>query len=80
MTIRRYLEILQGSYMIRLLASWEGFTMETVALSTGKDDHSLFFWATHTGAEVDLFWIEAGKACAVECKYAEAGYRWDYSA
>jgi len=116
MAVRRYLEILQGSYMIRLLApwhaniakrtvkrpklyfrdsglfhcllslrsgsevenhpklgaSWEGFAVEAVVRSTGKDDNSLFFWATHTGAEVDLFWIEGGKMWAVECKYVDA--------
>lgn len=116
MTVRRYLEILEGTFMIRLLqpwhvnlgkrlvkrpklylrdsglfhsllaiesfrqvathnklgASWEGFALETAIRAIGKRSEELSFWATHSGAEVDLFWQHAGKNQAVEVKYADA--------
>ena len=116
MTVRRYLEILEGTFMIRLLhpwhinigkrlvkrpklyirdsgilhsllsigsekdlashnklgASWEGFALETVSRSIGKRNEELAFWATHSGAEVDLFWQEYGKNWAIEIKYRDA--------
>lgn len=116
MTVRRYLEILEGTFMVRLLrpwhvnlgkrlvkrpklylrdsgllhtllsirgardlaahpklgASWEGFALETVARTLGKRAEELAFWATHTGAEVDLYWQERGRAWAVEVRYADA--------
>ena len=34
--------------------SWEGFAMEQVIRSLGVDDRHCFFWAVHTGAEIDL--------------------------
>jgi predicted AAA+ superfamily ATPase len=116
MTIRRYLDILEGTFMIRLLqpwhvnlgkrlvkrpklyirdsgllhallsirsardlathnklgASWEGFALEVAARAIGKRNEELAFWATHAGAEVDLFWQEHGRNWAVEVKYADA--------
>jgi predicted AAA+ superfamily ATPase len=30
-----------------------------------------FFWATHTGAEVDLFFLSRGRRYGVECKFSE---------
>ncbi|RKX28094.1 MAG: hypothetical protein DRP71_17715, partial [Verrucomicrobia bacterium] len=35
-------------------SSWEGFAMESVIRALGADDRQCFFWAVHTGAEVDL--------------------------
>ncbi len=116
MTVRRYLDILEGTFMIRLLqpwhanigkrlvkrpklyvrdsgllhtllairslrdlashnklgASWEGFALEAAARVIGKRREELTFWATHSGAEVDLFWQEHGRNWAVEIKYADA--------
>jgi uncharacterized protein len=116
MTVRRYLEILEGTFMIRLLqpwhaniskrlvkrpkmyfrdsglfhslmsirtvrdltshnklgASWEGFALEAAVRVLGKRNEELSFWATHSGAEVDLFWSENGKNWAVEVKYSDA--------
>ena len=116
MTIRRYLDILEGTFMVRLLqpwhanigkrmvkrpklyvrnsgilhallavrsardlashnklgASWEGFTLEVAARAIGKRNEELAFWATHSGAEVDLLWQEYGKNWAIEVKYADA--------
>ena len=115
-TVRRYLEILEGTFMVRILqpwhtnigkrvvkrpkvyfrdtgllhallavrssrelashhklgASWEGFALETAARAIGKRSEELYFWATHSGAEVDLFWQEHGKNWALEIKYADA--------
>lgn len=116
MTIRRYLEILEGTFMVRLLqpwhsntgkrlvkrpkvylrdsgllhtllsvtseqelcahnklgASWEGFAVECASRCLGKRSEELTFWATHSGAEVDLFWQERGSNLAIEVKYADA--------
>ena len=116
MTVRRYLDILEGTFMIRLLqpwhvnigkrlvkrpklyvrdsgllhsllairsardlmghnklgASWEGFALEVASRAIGKRHEELAFWATHSGAEVDLFWQEHGKNWAIEIKYADA--------
>ena len=116
MTVRRHIDILEGTFMVRLLqpwhvnigkrlikrpklyfrdsgilhellairtprdlathnklgASWEGFALEVAGRAIGKRQEELFFWATHTGAEVDLFWQEHGKPWAVEVKYADA--------
>lgn len=115
-TVRRYVDILAGAFMIRVLqpwhvnigkrlvkkpkiylrdsgifhhlqsidthhvlqshpklgASWEGFAMETVARALDKQDSELYFWRTHTGNELDLFWQAHGKNWAVEFKYADA--------
>jgi predicted AAA+ superfamily ATPase len=116
MTIRHYLEILEGTYMIRLLrpwhvnikkrlvkrpkiylrdsgifhtlmtvdtidqlfahpklgASWEGFALECVCQTIGRNDQDYYFWSTHSGAEVDLFWQSGGKNWAIEFKYMDA--------
>ena len=116
MTIRRYLEVLEGTFMVRLLqpwhanlskrmvkrpklyvrdsglfhsltaihtahdlathnklgASWEGFALEQAARSIGKRREEMFFWATHAGAEVDLFWQAQGGNWGIEIKYSSA--------
>ncbi len=114
--IRRYLDILEGTFMIRLLqpwhsnagkrlvkrpklyvrdaglfhalisiqterdllghiklgASWEGFALECAIRAIGKGNEEFSFWATHSGAEVDLVWQEHGKIWAIEVKHADA--------
>lgn len=116
MTIRRYLDILEGTFMIRVLqpwhtnlgkrlvkspkiyfrdtgllhtllsiqteeelmshprlgASWEGFAIECVARQLGRRNEELSFWATHSGAEVDLYWQSGKGNYAVEVKYNQA--------
>ena len=115
-TVRHYVDILKGTFMIRVLppwhanmgkrlvkrpklyfrdsglfhallsvgnsdalhthpklgSSWEGFALECVWRSVGKSEEQAFFWATHSGAEVDLFWQHEGKRWACEFKYADA--------
>lgn len=51
-------------------ASWEGFAMEQV-LQIIKPTEA-FFWATHSGAELDLFFLHRGQRYAVEVKFSEA--------
>jgi hypothetical protein len=53
-------------------ASWEGFALEVVGRMLGRDDHELYFWRTHAGAEPDLFWRWGGRAWGAECKYQDA--------
>ena len=115
MTVRRYLEILEGTFMIRLLqpwhsnvgkrivkspklyfrdsgllhslltirdrnqlishpklgASWEGFCIENAIRALNKRNEEVFFYATHSGAEVDLFWQEGGKNYGIEVKFTD---------
>jgi hypothetical protein len=54
----------------RLGASWEGFAMEQV-LQLARPTES-YFWATHSGAELDLFFIRNGRRIGVEFKFNEA--------
>lgn len=116
MSVRRYVEVLEGAFMVRLLrpwhvnlgkrlvkrpklyvrdsgllhalltirderdlaahnrlgASWEGFALDVAARVIGARSEDLHFWATHSGAEVDLFWQDRGRNWAVEVKYADA--------
>jgi len=116
MTVRKYCDILEGTFMIRILqpwyanvgkrvvkrpklyirdsglfhtllsieasdqlytspklgASWEGFALESVCRVLEKEDTDVFFWNTHGGAELDLFWQWGGKNFGVEFKYEDA--------
>jgi uncharacterized protein len=56
----------------KLGSSWEGFALDCVWRSIGKPDEQAYFWATHSGAEVDLFWQHNGKQWACEFKFADA--------
>jgi predicted AAA+ superfamily ATPase len=113
-TVRRYLDLLSGLYMVRQLpswheslkkrqvkaskiylqdsgllhallgirtdreilshpkvgASWEGYVIEEI-LKTVRPDAS-YFWATHTGAELDLLLFKAGRRYGVEIKFQDA--------
>ena len=51
-------------------ASWEGFALEQVLRITQPDD--AYFWATHTGAELDLMMMKHGKRIGVEFKRTDA--------
>ncbi|MDR3568125.1 MAG: ATP-binding protein [Syntrophobacteraceae bacterium] len=117
MTVRRYLDILESTFMIRLLQPWlcqhrqtagetpralrsglgsaahpardpvvsgtglsqqAGRLLEGVrpggraARTIGKHREKLALWATHSGAQVDLFWQEHGRNWGVEIKYTDA--------
>ena len=51
-------------------ASWEGFAIEEVLKAVRPEE--AFFWATHTGAELDLFLLKDGRRLGVEVKRADA--------
>lgn len=111
---RRYLDILAGSYMVRVLppwfeniakrqvrspkvylrdsgllhallqlttlgdvqshpklgASWEGFALEQVVRLL--DTRDAYFWASHSGAELDLLVFVRGRRYGFEFKFADA--------
>ena len=54
----------------RVGVSWEGFALEQV-VQTLKPSEA-FFWATHSGAEIDLFFLAQGRRFGVEVKFNEA--------
>lgn len=54
----------------KLGASWEGFALEQILSVTG--DTNAYFWATHSGAELDLLVLHQGKRLGFEFKYSES--------
>jgi hypothetical protein len=113
-TVRRYLDLLTGVFMVRQLppwfenlgkrqvkapkvylrdsgllhallgvanqldlehhpkvgASWEGYAVEEVLKALQPDE--AYFWATYSGAELDLLLFQRGRRIGVECKRADA--------
>ncbi len=53
-------------------ASWEGFALEEMVSMLGKRDSEVFFYGTHSGAEIDLYWQDKGKKMGAEFKYIDA--------
>ena len=51
-------------------ASWEGYVVEETLKAVQPDE--AYFWATHTGAELDLLLFKGGKRLGVEVKRADA--------
>jgi len=51
-------------------ASWEGYAIEEVIKAYAPDQ--VYFWATHSGAELDLMLIKDGLRIGVECKWVDA--------
>ena len=116
MTVRKYIEILEGTYMVRILspyftnttkrlvkrpklyirdsgifhtlmgigsldqltaspwigASWEGFALEETLGLLNRRSEEVFFWSTHSGAEIDLVFRREGRLSGIEFKYADA--------
>jgi predicted AAA+ superfamily ATPase len=56
----------------KLGASWEGFALEELITHLGKRDNEVFFYAAHSGVELDLFWKDKGKNYGAEFKYLDA--------
>lgn len=113
-SIRRYLDILSGSFVVRQMqpwhenlkkrqvkspkvyirdsgllhtllsirssdeleshpklgASWEGFVIEQILAL--RRERGAFFWATHSGAELDLLVFDGQQRIGFEVKYADA--------
>lgn len=51
-------------------ASWEGYAIEEVIQRVRPE--AVYFWATHTGAELDLLLIKGGRRYGVEVKFQDA--------
>lgn len=51
-------------------ASWEGYAMEEVLKAVQPE--AAYFWATHTGAELDLLLFKRGRRWGVEFKFSDA--------
>lgn len=64
------LEALRGHW--RAGASFEGFAMTAVIEAMGARPHECFFWATYSGAELDLLVQRGGRRIGVEFKLASA--------
>jgi len=56
----------------KLGASWEGFALQQVIEHLNLREEEVFYWAVHTGAELDLVFLRKGKLWGVEHKYSEA--------
>jgi predicted AAA+ superfamily ATPase len=113
-TARRYLDLLAGAFVVRLLspwhenvskrqvkapkvyvrdtgllhallglgsrrdllghpkvgASWEGFVIEQIL--SEADPREAYFWATHSGAELDLLLFRKGARLGFEVKFTDA--------
>ncbi len=54
----------------KLGASWEGFALEQVVTRIGE--RNAWYWATHAGAELDLFAQSDGRRLGFEFKHADA--------
>lgn len=51
-------------------ASWEGYAIEEVLAAVQPEE--AYFWATHQGAELDLFLLKSGKRLGIEIKRTDA--------
>jgi predicted AAA+ superfamily ATPase len=51
-------------------ASWEGYVLEEILKTVPYD--GCFFWAAHSGAELDLLLFKRGRRFGVEIKYQDA--------
>jgi hypothetical protein len=53
-------------------ASWEGFALEELVSFLSKRDNEVFFYASHAGVELDLYWQQKGRNLGAEFKYMDA--------
>jgi len=51
-------------------ASWEGYAVEEVLKALQPDE--AYYWATYSGAAIDLVLFKRGRRIGVECKRADA--------
>ncbi len=49
-------------------ASWEGFVLEQLMIRLGAQPQECFFWATHSGAELDLLIVRGRRRLGFEVK------------
>lgn len=53
-------------------ASWEGFCISQLALHLRARPDQCFYWATHSGAELDLLVVAGGRRRGFEVKLSDA--------
>ena len=53
-------------------ASWEGFVVENAIRALGVEDRQCYFWAAHSGAEIDLIVNRGGRLQGLEVKRTSA--------
>jgi len=53
-------------------ASWEGFVLDQLTRRLGADRSECFFWATHSGAELDLLIVRGNARLGFEVKRTSA--------
>jgi predicted AAA+ superfamily ATPase len=53
-------------------ASWEGFVLDELILHLGARPEECFFWATHSGAELDLLVVRGNRRLGFEIKRTTA--------
>jgi len=68
LSVRTRDELLQ---LPRVGASWEGFGIEQVVAQLGARPDECHFWATHTGAELDLLVVRGSSRLGFELKRTE---------
>ncbi len=56
----------------KLGASWEGFAVSQIAARLGMERQECFFWATHSGAKLDLLVVRGRKRWGFEVKRTSA--------
>jgi hypothetical protein len=59
----------------KLGPSWEGLMVEQVATVLNLHQDEMFYWAVHSGPEIDLFFLHRGKRIGIEMKYSDAPAR-----
>jgi predicted AAA+ superfamily ATPase len=69
LTLENYHDVVTSP---KLGASWEGFALQQVIEHLNLREEEVFYWAVHTGAELDLVFLRKGKLLGVELKYSEA--------
>jgi predicted AAA+ superfamily ATPase len=55
----------------KLGSSWEGFALEEIIRVHRAAPEECYFWATHSGAELDLLIFQEGKKHGFEFKYSD---------
>ena len=53
-------------------ASWEGFLLKETLQVLGARETESYFWATHTGSELDLYWQRGSRRWGFEFKRTSA--------
>ncbi len=53
-------------------ASWKGFALQQLTIRLGVSEHERFFWALHTGAELDLLIVRGRERLGFEVKLTDS--------